>query len=272
MVWLRTSLLALLFAGCVATPQPNPPTVRPSIDVEQLLLHDASDDRVAIHGKEGALSPPGASLQALNLFSTDPLAEVVSRDDGSVLVLLPGALFDLFRLQARNLERWSLPLDVEGFVEAPFSCFAFDEAAEPRCSSHTDQISCLTETDCLWGNPDGTLLPQSDPPPLGCFAIDPYSELVFPDTSTSSSQPLPLDLNNNCDEDITVAVTLRLGDVGYDLVDPGPLTVPAGDSGQMTLLFEPLGPGLSQDIAFFDLSSPSTLGTRRGISLRGEGL
>lgn len=268
----RTSLLALLLAGCAATPQPNPPTVEPSIDVEQLLLHNASDDRIAIHGKMGALSPPGSSLQALNLVSTDPLGEVVSRDDGSVLVLLPGGLFDLFRIQARNAELWSVPLDVEGFVAGPFRCFAFDEAAETRCSSHADEPSCLTETDCLWGSPDGTLLPQSDPPPLGCFGIDPYSELIFPNTSTSSSHPLPLDLNNNCDEDVTISATLRLGDVGYSVVDPGPLTIPAGESGQMTILFEPLVPGLSQDIAFLDLSSPSTLGTRRSISLRGEGL
>ncbi|KYF81461.1 hypothetical protein BE11_36600 [Sorangium cellulosum] len=108
------ALLAVLLGGCVVSPQPSPPVHEPILDGGLVGVPESfvQQDQVSLQGKPGAVEPAGGVVLVTNLDSLDApvLAEVA--DDGSFTVTLTASEDHVVRIQAKQGERRSAPLDV----------------------------------------------------------------------------------------------------------------------------------------------------------------
>ncbi|WP_437290521.1 hypothetical protein [Sorangium sp. So ce406] len=108
------ALLAVLLGGCVVSPQPSPPVHEPFLDGGLVGVPESfvQQDQISIQGQPGAVEPAEGVVLVTNLDSLDApvLAEVA--DDGSFLVTLTASEEQVLRLQAKQGERRSAPVDV----------------------------------------------------------------------------------------------------------------------------------------------------------------
>lgn len=108
------ALLAVLLGGCVVSPQPSPPVHEPILDGGLIGVPESfvQQDQISLQGQPGAVEPAEGVVLVTNLDSLDApvLAEVA--DDGSFLVTLTASEEHVLRIQAKQGERRSAPVDV----------------------------------------------------------------------------------------------------------------------------------------------------------------
>ncbi|WP_438029207.1 hypothetical protein [Sorangium sp. So ce233] len=96
------------------SPQPSPPVREPILDGELVGVPESfvQQDQISLLGQPGAVEPAEGVVLVTNLDSLDApvLAEV--DDDGSFLVTVTASEEHVLRLQAKQGERRSAPLDV----------------------------------------------------------------------------------------------------------------------------------------------------------------
>ncbi|WP_434047099.1 MULTISPECIES: hypothetical protein [Sorangium] len=108
------ALLSVLLGGCVVSPQPSPPVHEPILDGGLIGVPESfvKQDQISLQGQPGAVEPAEGVVLVTNLDSLDApvLAEVA--DDGSFLVTLTASEEHVLRIQAKQGERRSAPVDV----------------------------------------------------------------------------------------------------------------------------------------------------------------
>jgi hypothetical protein len=107
-----TVLALLLAAGCLGTPQPDPPNAAPVVDPDRLYTDRANYGGITVLGQPGAVWPAEAILRFWDLETADPAHDVAPNPDGSFAAEVPGAYGDEQRLHAILDGAWSAPVDV----------------------------------------------------------------------------------------------------------------------------------------------------------------
>ncbi|KYF53130.1 hypothetical protein BE08_12545 [Sorangium cellulosum] len=109
------ALLAVLVGGCVVSPQPSPPVHDPILDAGLVGVPEGIKvfhDQISLQGQPGAVEPAGGVVVVTNLDSLDApvLAEVGA--DGGFLVTMTASEGQVLRIQVKQEERRSAPLDL----------------------------------------------------------------------------------------------------------------------------------------------------------------
>ncbi|MGK3964615.1 hypothetical protein WMF38_10615 [Sorangium sp. So ce118] len=109
------ALLSVLLGGCVVSPQPSPPVRDPILDGGLVVVNGEPSvlvTQISLEGMPGAVVPAEGLLVVTNLDTTDApvLGEV--NEDGSFLVTLTAATQEVLRLQVKQSERRSAPVDL----------------------------------------------------------------------------------------------------------------------------------------------------------------
>ncbi|XYI01482.1 hypothetical protein ACMHYB_17710 [Sorangium sp. So ce1128] len=110
------ALLAVLLGGCVVSPQPSPPVHDPILNGGLVgVTGDPSilRDQISLEGGPGAVDPAEGVIVVTNLDTTDApvLGEV--NEDGSFLVTVTASTENVLRVQAKQGERRSTPMDLQ---------------------------------------------------------------------------------------------------------------------------------------------------------------
>lgn len=108
MAWRWPIAPVVLLAGCLGTPQPDPPNLDPDL----LATGGERGEDVMVIGGPGAVSPGGASLHLANLETADPVVVVAVGEDGAFSALLSATYADELRLWAVAGGDRSEPVDV----------------------------------------------------------------------------------------------------------------------------------------------------------------
>ena len=234
--WLSRALglAGLLLAGCVVSPQPEPPAI-----IAPLLALASQGSVVALEGRAFAVTPGGSTLEMLDLDSTAAAARVDVAEDGSFVLALGGATFDENRLQAFSGSLRSDPLDIKGPGGGALGA-------------------------------KGALLVKQ--PALGCLRLAPALEIGFISSSTVSitkSATVTVTLTNGCASDVTVGgFSLRTGSPAFTTAPAtGPLVVPAGAESSFTVTFTPQAGAATEEVLFVQIDAP--VKDRRPLTLRG---
>jgi hypothetical protein len=104
------AVLALGVAGCIVSPQPNPPSLDPQT-ITVYLDPAGIMDSVEVRGAPGSVFPAEGAIVAVNLDSTEPpTAEPVNADGSFVAIVRIGG-DDELRVQVRNGGVRSEPFD-----------------------------------------------------------------------------------------------------------------------------------------------------------------
>lgn len=101
-----------LLAGCIATPQPNPPNIVVEIEPDAVFTDITNRGGIDLFGHPGAIEPPEATLRVYNLDNDAPPVDETVDDDGSFHVEIDGENGNAFRLQAILDEARSEAFDV----------------------------------------------------------------------------------------------------------------------------------------------------------------
>ncbi|WP_437310204.1 hypothetical protein [Sorangium sp. So ce388] len=109
------ALLSVLLGGCVVSPQPSPPVRDPILDGGLIGVNgDFSilKNQISLEGMPGAVDPAEGLIVVTNLDTTDApvLGEV--NEDGSFLITLNASTENVLRLQVKQDERRSTPVDL----------------------------------------------------------------------------------------------------------------------------------------------------------------
>lgn len=129
------ALLAVLVGGCVVSPQPSPPVHDPVLNGG--LLGGGGDfsvlqQEILLQGQPGAVQPAAGVVVVTNLDVTDPPALAEVNADGSFMVALRGTVEHQLRIQVKQGERRSPPVDVR-IAELPI---------DPQ-TTRSAQLPCL---------------------------------------------------------------------------------------------------------------------------------
>lgn len=146
----------LASSGCAVSPQPSPPGG--SLEVALIspgLTPEAAFDGVVFRGAPGAVSPAGGVVLITNLDTSDAPSVAPVNDDGSFEIAVPGSLSDVFRLQLKDGQRRSEPVDlrVDGAsfaIALPTldDCLFIDPAAWVALDGAGDARSLVLENSC----------------------------------------------------------------------------------------------------------------------------
>jgi hypothetical protein len=149
--------LALGLAGCVVSPQPNPPSLDPqTISVEE---HPAGFGHRIVVGGPGSVFPPEGAIVALNLDgAAPPAAEPVNADGSFSISIELRAPEQEIRLQVRNGGVRGEPLDFTAAVVGPITpsvrpladCLHLEPALEIDFGASDDPVVATVEiqNDC----------------------------------------------------------------------------------------------------------------------------
>lgn len=218
--WLHSALglAGLLFAGCVVSPQPEPP----SIIADLLSVEAGPDGGITLLGAPGAVTPGGSTLSTLDLEDKAPATSITVAGDGSFSQLLGGTLMDVYRLQAFSSGLRSDPLDIAG---------------------HTS----------LTGAP--TIGPASRPL-SGCFFLAPELEIGPLAPSTSATVVMTNTCTSDVTVgSITLRVgspAFTIAPAG------GALIVPSQGTSKFTVTFAPHAGDPTEDVVFVRIDAPQT--------------
>ena len=234
--WLSSApcLVGLLFAGCVVSPQPEPPSITANLlTIEgEIGALPGEFGSVTLKGAAGAIQPGGSELNTIDLDTTAPSTTITVAEDGSFSLVLSGTTADQFRLQAFSSGLRSNPVDVT------------------RSTGLTD---------------DGTAVLVATPLE-DCFLLAPALE-VGPIAASSS---VTVKMNNQCSDDVTVSgLSLRVGSPSFTVTpSAGPLVLPAHGTGAFTVSFAPQAGAPAEDVLFVEMSAP--LQGRKALTVRGQ--
>lgn len=121
-------IAALVLAGCVGTPQPNPP----SIDGARLGAGTQRGTMIDIVGAVGAVEPAGATVRVTPLDSIEDPRDVLVAEDGSFSVTVERGVHRLEpRLDDRRGPVVDVAVDLGLAIVRPLSpCFEVPEVQE----------------------------------------------------------------------------------------------------------------------------------------------
>lgn len=213
------AVVALLVSAsaCTVTPVPEPPNLEPP-DLAQITFGTSSSTGlVTLMGNPGALGP-GERLWVVNLDGAGPPIETDAAADGSFSVGVSASFGHELRLQAREGDRRSDPLDV----------------AAPAAVQIVRPLA-----DCLTINPPFEV----------AFGASP--------TGTPVDATLHLDNACGATVEIA-SMRLRVERTDFVIADALPLSVSDGGSADVALRFVPESAGLSEEILFLDLIAPES--------------
>jgi hypothetical protein len=111
-------LLGALLLGCQGniSPQPEPPMRQaPTVDfgAVEAKVDTFSNNPPGLSGAPGSVSPPGATLRAVNLDNIEDPVETIVAADGSFAVEMSLSVGDEVRVQLFDGDQASEPVDVE---------------------------------------------------------------------------------------------------------------------------------------------------------------
>lgn len=153
------TLLALLTASCVVSPQPIPPADEPDLDGDGIGVVDTSAEDVqsfiSFEAAAGTVDPAEGDVIVTNLETSDAPSIVSVASDGSFSVSLAGAPTDVVRFQVKQAVR-SQPVDVRidataqavEVVEDTPSCFVIEPARYAPLGGAGDTLSLVLRNDC----------------------------------------------------------------------------------------------------------------------------
>jgi hypothetical protein len=222
--WHRCAVViaGLLFAGCVVSPQPEPPSIDGS-----LLSIASNQGTVTLSGAPGAVKPGSSTLDALDLDAKAAPSSLTVAADGSFSVALTGAVDDAFRLQAFSGGLRSEPLDLQGHMglmggatlgpaSRPLaSCFSLTPALEIATLAPSTSATVVMTNDC------------TDPVTVGGVSLR-LGSPAFTITPASAAQVIPAQSSRS----FTVTFTPHPGDAVEDIVF---VQIDAPESGRLPL-------------------------------------
>lgn len=198
------TLIALMasLASCNINPVPEPPSQQP-IDppnTEQVILAPdpmMANDEVDVSGQPGA-AEPGSQLWVTNLDGTAPPAVTDVLPDGSFTMVVTGFAGDELRLQLRDDERRSNPIDV------------------------------------LIPNEQGPAV-LSVRPLAACLTFEPPLELFLPAPDGTQAPSASISIENHCDADVVIdEQRLRTSSTSF-VVEPAQPVIPMGGFGEIVV-------------------------------------
>jgi hypothetical protein len=209
--------------GCGFTPVPEPPTVDPldPLDLSKVLVFDSSmlpipEEGISIEGAAGS-AVPGSIVVIVDLDTTLPAWQEQVGDDGSFFVETTANIGDELRIQLRDGDRRSVPLDA--FLRGDFEVFL-----EP-----VEREACL----------------------------DVPLELIFDETAIDASINRVLTLRNDCSDDVIVeSGGTRRPSPNFDLVTSLPITIPSGGSVEIDVSFSPQAQEELEAILLLQVTAP----------------
>lgn len=217
---LVVAALMTLLQCCVFSPIPEPPTLDPpKLSLVEITLDIRSNGVIVeIEGNAGS-AEPGAVLWVFELSSTLETVQTNVAADGSFQTSIESNIFNELRLQLREGERRSEPVDI------------------------------------LVGE-NGELL---DPPRAACLVVDPPRELdfgSFPASNQIISESISL--RNDCGEVMLIDHLFRASSPVFSVETATPITLPANDGSAIDLTFTPQEVGTAEDILFLEITSSFT--------------
>lgn len=182
---------ALALSGCAVSPQPSPPGGSLELSlVSPGLTPEAAFDGVVFRGAPGAVTPAGGVVLITNLDTADAPSVAPVNEDGSFEIAVPGSLADVFRVQLKDGDRRSEPLDLrvdgESFaiaVPTLDDCLFIDPASWIALDGAGDAQSLVLENNCA--EPVSFLAPRLRRGLAG-FGTTPTSSFVLEPGATST--------------------------------------------------------------------------------------
>ena len=212
---MRRSILAfaLAVAGCVGTPVPQPPALDPP-DATR-IVHEMVGSVPELRGEPGA-AEPGTTLWIVNLDRADDPVTAIVEPDGSFSVFVLAMAGEELRVQARDGDDRSRPLDLlvpRGEIARPTEgCLALEPALELRLA---------------------------DPVDVGATSAGTVR------VSNECGAEVRLD-----------AVELRRPSSAWTVETPGPVAIPAGGATDLRVRFAPGSAGSDEEILFLRVGAP----------------
>jgi hypothetical protein len=228
--FLLTAML-LATSGCAVNPVPEPPAT-PTIGGTVGWVDCAPcDGKTRVEGGPGATAD-ATTVWAVNLDGMEPPTEAAVAPDGSFAMELFLAVGNELRLQARNGDRRSVPLDLR--LEA-----------------------------------GGTLAPAPRPF-AACFVLAP--ELDFGAVGVAQALQQTITLTHDCPATLTVSrAELRAPSAALSVQAPAvPFTLAPSASSEVTITLDAPSAGLVEEILLIETSSPQW--DRRAVTLMGAAL
>lgn len=110
------TLLGVLLGGCVVSPQPSPPVHEPILDTG--LVGVSGDptvlrQQVFLKGEPGAVDPAEGVVLVTNLDSADAPVVAEIKADGSFVAAVDASTEQVLRIQVKQGERRSEPVDLQ---------------------------------------------------------------------------------------------------------------------------------------------------------------
>ncbi len=110
------TLLGVLLGGCVVSPQPSPPVHEPILDTG--LVGVSGDpmvlrQQVFLKGEPGAVEPAEGVVLVTNLDSADAPVVAEIKADGSFVAAVDASTDQVLRIQVKQGERRSEPVDLQ---------------------------------------------------------------------------------------------------------------------------------------------------------------
>jgi len=225
------AISAVVLAGCAVDPLPEPPAEPELVGEfhgETCLVCDA---QAKLAGGPGSVQSAD-SIWVVNLDGTGPPQTAPVQSDGSFELFVSALDGDEIRLQARQDELRSAPIDLVMAV-------------------------------------DGVLEPA--PRPLeDCFQLS--AELAMPDTTVGGSATRTLRLEHTCAAPLSLElVALRAPSADFAVAAPGtPLVLASGEFIDVAIELHPAAAGLREEVLLVEVSSPAA--DRRAVTLFGNGI
>ncbi len=153
------SLLLLLAASCVVSPQPIPPGDEPDLDGDGITVVETSAEDIigliSFTAAANTVDPATGQVIVTNLETADAPSFVSVQADGSFSVALAGAPTDVIRFQVKQALR-SQPVDLRidataqavVLVEDTPSCFVIEPARYAPLEGAGDAVSLVLRNDC----------------------------------------------------------------------------------------------------------------------------
>lgn len=226
--------LVALGASCGFTPVPEPPALDPP-DLEQVtlvvdsILPPTPETPFDIAGDVGA-AEPGTTIWIVNLDLPYPPWESVVGEDGSFLVSVLGEEGQELRIQLRQDDLRSDPLDV-----------IIENIVNGARVSLADREGCITAA----------------------------AELDLGDAPVSETTTGSIVVANHCADDLVIErVESRRAMPDLAATPTLPLTIAPGTSSQIDIRFAPSEEGTFEEILFIFITSPVT--ERRSVTVFGR--
>jgi hypothetical protein len=103
-----------------------------------------------------------------------------------------------------------------------------------------------------------------------CLTLEPALELRRPAIDVGMLDRQRVRLTNGCEAEVVIdEVVLRRPSDAWSVATPGPITLPAGASSDLEVVFQAPSAGLHEEILFVVIGAPEA--DRRPITLSGEG-